>query len=96
VIARVDSESIIATAADEDSEFDFISRYFSPRGGVNEDPVNGSSHAVLGPFWQARLGRDVLLAQQASPRGGLLRLRPQRERVLIAGKAVTVARGELV
>lgn len=96
VIAHVDSESIIATAADADSEFDFISRYFSPRGGVNEDPVNGSSHAVLGPFWQARLGRDVLLAQQASPRGGLLRLRPQGERVLIAGKAVTVARGELV
>jgi PhzF family phenazine biosynthesis protein len=95
-IALVESEAIIATASDAGSEFDFISRYFSPRGGVNEDPVNGSSHAVLGPFWQARLGRDVLLAQQASPRGGLLRLRPQGERVLIAGKAVTVARGELV
>jgi PhzF family phenazine biosynthesis protein len=97
VLTRVDARGIIATAADAGSQFDFISRYFyGPTGGMGEDPVNGSSHAELGPFWQARLGRDVLLAQQASPRGGLLRLRPQGERVQIAGKAVTVARGELV
>jgi predicted PhzF superfamily epimerase YddE/YHI9 len=95
VLARVEAHGIIATAADANSQFDFISRYFAPAGGVNEDPVNGSSHAELGPFWQARLGRDVLLAQQASPRGGLLRLRPQGDRVVIAGHAVTVARGEL-
>jgi len=95
LLATIDTRGIIATAADADSEFDFISRYFGPSGGIGEDPVNGSSHAELGPFWGARLGREVLLAQQASPRGGLLRIRPEGDRVWIAGKAVTVARGEL-
>ncbi|MFN0071295.1 MAG: PhzF family phenazine biosynthesis protein [Chloroflexota bacterium] len=95
VLARVEARGIIATASDVGSEFDFISRYFAPAGGMNEDPVNGSSHTELGPLWQARLGRDELLALQASPRGGVLRVRPRGERVLIAGKAVTVARGEL-
>lgn len=94
-LARVPARGIVATAADAGSEFDFISRYFAPAGGVNEDPVNGSSHAALGTFWQARLGRDSLLAQQASPRVGILRVRPRGERTLIAGKVVIVARGEL-
>jgi predicted PhzF superfamily epimerase YddE/YHI9 len=94
-LARVEARGIIATAADAGSQYDFISRYFGPAGGITEDPVNGSSHTELGPFWQARLGRDELLAQQASPRSGLLRLRPRGDRVSIAGKAVTVARGEL-
>jgi predicted PhzF superfamily epimerase YddE/YHI9 len=63
---------------------------------VNEDAVNGSSHACLGPFWQQRLRKDELLALQASPRGGVLRLRPRGDRVGIAGKVVTVARGEIL
>lgn len=95
-LARIEARGIVATSADETGEFDFISRYFAPSGGMNEDPVNGSSHACLGPFWQQRLGKDELLALQASPRGGVLRLRPRGDRVGIAGKAVTVFRGEIL
>jgi PhzF family phenazine biosynthesis protein len=76
---------------------DFVSRYFAPRFGVPEDPVTGSAHCALGPFWAERLGREELVGYQASPRGGVVRVRLAEggKRVRLAGQAVTVFRGEL-
>lgn len=84
------------TAAADDAGVDFVSRLFAPKLGFNEDPVNGNSHTVLTPFWAERLGKDELLAHQASERGGELRLRLDRDKVHISGRAVTVMHGELV
>ncbi|MEZ4712867.1 MAG: PhzF family phenazine biosynthesis protein [Caldilineaceae bacterium] len=77
-------------------EFDFVSRYFAPWVGVNEDPVTGSVHCCLGPFWGQRLGKTALMAYQASARGGVIHVRLLGERVGLGGRAVTVAAGRLV
>jgi PhzF family phenazine biosynthesis protein len=74
---------------------DFVSRYFAPAFGIDEDPVTGSTHCALAPFWAERLGRRELLAHQVSERGGWLRLRLEEERVRIAGQATTVLVGDL-
>ncbi|HEX2979761.1 MAG TPA: PhzF family phenazine biosynthesis protein [Anaerolineaceae bacterium] len=76
-------------------EFDFVSRFFAPFVGVNEDPVTGSAHCTLAPYWSAKLGKDQFTAYQASPRGGVLRLLLAGGRVLIRGQAVTILEGEL-
>ncbi len=76
--------------------YDFVSRYFAPAAGIDEDPVTGSAHCTLGPFWAGRLGRDELTGFQASARGGLVQVRPAGDRVLLGGRAVTVLRGQLV
>jgi len=75
--------------------YDFVSRFFAPAMGIPEDPATGSSHCALGPFWAARLGKTQLTGYQASARGGVVRVRPEGQRVRIAGQAVTVFRGEL-
>lgn len=76
--------------------YDFVSRFFAPAAGVDEDPVTGSAHCTLGPWWQAKLGADEMLAYQASARGGTIRVRPRGDRVRLGGRAVTVLRGELL
>ena len=81
---------IVTAAADRDG-FDFLSRFFAPAVGVDEDPVTGSAHCLLGPYWSSRLGREELRACQASARGGVLRLRLCGERIRIGGQAVTLA-----
>ena len=73
-----------------------MSRYFAPAAGIDEDPVTGSAHSVLGPFWAGRLGRDELTGFQASARGGLVQVRTDGDRVRLGGRAVTVLRGQLV
>ncbi len=78
------------------SDYDFVSRFFAPSVGVNEDPVTGSAHCCLAPYWSRKLGKDVMLAYQASARGGTLRVRVDGDRVRLSGQAVTVLRGELV
>lgn len=75
--------------------YDFVSRFFAPRGGIDEDAVTGSAHCVLGPYWQTRLGKDSFVAYQASARGGVVRVRVAGERVILGGQAVTERRGEL-
>lgn len=72
-----------------------ISAYFAPSCGIDEDPVTGSAHCALGPYWSVRLGVAELLAYQASARGGIVRVRPRGDRVLLGGQAVTVLRGEI-
>jgi len=98
-LATVDTRGVIVTApADDGADHDFVSRFFAPRVGVPEDPVTGSAHCALGPFWAERLGRTDLVGRQVSSRGGTVRIQmdaPTSERVLLMGQAVTVLQGEL-
>lgn len=84
------------TAPADGGKYDFVSRYFAPRVGVNEDPVTGSAHCLLAPYWAKKLNKTVLFAYQASARGGELSLSLRGDRVRIGGKAVTVMTGELL
>ncbi len=87
---------IMVTSVASSEGYDFVSRFFAPGVGVDEDPVTGSAHCCLAPFWRKRLGKDELVAYQASERGGVVRVRVVGDRVLLGGRAVTVLRGELV
>ncbi len=87
---------VIVTARSDSAQFDFVSRFFAPAVGVNEDPVTGSAHCTLAPFWQGRLGKADLDAYQASPRGGVLKVSARGDRVLIRGQAVMMSRVEFV
>ncbi len=95
-LRTVEARGVIVTAASDSPEFDFVSRFFGPAVGIDEDPVTGSAHCCLGPFWQKRLGKDDMVGYQASSRGGVVRVRPKGERVILAGEAVTTLRGELL
>jgi predicted PhzF superfamily epimerase YddE/YHI9 len=90
------ARGVIVTSRSSSPDYDFVSRFFAPAVGVDEDPVTGSSHTVLVPYWAKKLGKSEFTAYQASARGGILRLRLVGDRVKIAGRAVTVIRGELV
>jgi PhzF family phenazine biosynthesis protein len=90
------ARGVMITAPSDAPEFDFVSRFFAPASGIDEDPVTGSSHCCLGPFWAQRLGKRELVGFQASRRGGVVRVRVDGERVALGGRAVTVLRGELV
>lgn len=94
-LARVEARGVIVTARSDDPAYDFISRFFAPAVGVAEDPVTGSAHTTLGPYWAQKLGKKELTAYQASPRGGVVKVTVRGERVLLGGQAVTVWRGEL-
>ncbi|MEM8612658.1 MAG: PhzF family phenazine biosynthesis protein [Cyanobacteria bacterium P01_H01_bin.105] len=94
-LAKLPYQGVIVTSIG-DSPYDFVSRYFVPAMGIPEDPVTGSSHCSLGPYWQAKLGKDMMVAYQASSRGGVLHVECTPERIYISGKAVTVLRGELL
>jgi PhzF family phenazine biosynthesis protein len=96
-LREVDARGVVLTAvAAPGAAHDFVSRFFAPRVGIDEDPVTGSAHCSLAPFWAQRLGRDRLTGYQASRRGGTVRVRHAGDRVVLAGTAVTVARGELL
>jgi PhzF family phenazine biosynthesis protein len=95
-LARVDARGIIVTARGDGEQFDFVSRFFAPAVGVPEDPVTGSAHCSLAPYWAARLGRTRLRAFQASARGGELEVEVRGARVALVGRAVTVLRGTLL
>ncbi len=94
-LAALPYDLLILTAPGDDAGIDCVSRCFGPNVGVDEDPVTGSAHCTIGPYWATRLGRDELTAYQASPRGGTLRLRIAGDRVHLTGHAVTVLNGEL-
>jgi predicted PhzF superfamily epimerase YddE/YHI9 len=87
---------VIVTARASSGPFDFVSRFFAPGAGIDEDPVTGSAHCALAPYWAAHLGKEAMLAYQASARGGEVRVRLAGGRVLLGGKAITVLRGELL
>lgn len=95
-LAKVEEvRGVIVTAPSSTPDFDFVSRFFAPAVGVPEDPVTGSAHCALAPYWGARLGKSEMVAWQASPRGGCVKLRVAGDRVKLAGQAVTVFHGTL-
>jgi len=96
LLKELDTRCIIATAPSDISEYDFVSRCFGPRAGISEDPVTGSAHCCLGPYWRQRLGKDDFVAYQASKRGGTVGVKVRGPRVLLSGCAVTILRGELL
>jgi PhzF family phenazine biosynthesis protein len=95
-LSQAPTLGVIVTAPSDDPRFDFVSRFFAPALGVNEDPVCGSAHCCLTPYWAERLGKKELMAHQVSARGGVLRLRHNGDRVILGGQAVTVWQGELL
>ncbi len=96
LLASVPTRGVIVTSRASTEGYDFVSRFFCPQVGVNEDPVTGSAHSCLAPYWSKKLSKDAMMGYQASARGGIVRVRLDGERVLIGGQAVTVMSGELV
>ena len=86
---------IVTAAADSEQPYDFVSRVFAPNVGINEDPVTGSAHTVLAPYWADRLGQTSLVGLQASARSGLVGVEVSGDRVIVSGRAVTILDGVL-
>jgi PhzF family phenazine biosynthesis protein len=87
---------VIATTHSDDGRFDFLARFFGPASGIDEDPATGSAYCSLAPYWSPLLAKQQLTAYQASARGGIIRCRVNEDRVILAGNATTVCRGELL
>lgn len=96
LLRTVPARGVIVTSAGNRQGRDFVSRFFAPQLGVDEDPVTGSAYCCLGPYWQARLGKASLVGHQVSARGGIVRVTVRGDRVLLGGQAVTVLRGEII
>ncbi|MFD2417408.1 PhzF family phenazine biosynthesis protein [Amycolatopsis pigmentata] len=95
-VAGIDARALIVSAAGDKPGIDFVSRVFAPSAGIAEDPVTGSAHCLLSPYWSARFGCEELAGEQASARSGIVRVRLNGDRVTLAGQAVTVVEGELL
>ena len=95
-LAHLDCRGVIVTAPGDEHGVDFVSRFFAPQTGVPEDPVTGSAHCALGPYWAERLGLRELSARQVSARGGQIDVIVRGDRVDLIGSAVTVAEGRLL
>lgn len=95
-LAALPAGGLIVTSVSDDPAYDFLSRYFAPAAGIPEDPVTGSAHCTLGPYWQGKLGKQRFRARQASARGGVLAVEVHGDRVRLGGGAVTTIRGSLV
>jgi len=96
LLKKLPVQGVIVTSRASTPGFDFVSRYFAPSVGIDEDPVTGSAHCTLGPYWSAKLCKHELIAYQASARGGVLRVRVGHDRVYISGQTVTIFKGELL
>ncbi len=98
LLKKLPVRGVIVTCVSDSPEYDFVSRFFAPALGVDEDPVTGSAHCCLGPYWAGKLGKTELVAYQASERGGVVRVRvgEDGDRVGLGGEAVTVLKGELI
>ncbi len=94
-LATLAARGVIVTSRSDDPAFDFVSRFFAPGAGIPEDPVTGSAHCCLGPYWGDRMGKTDLVGHQVSARGGVVRVQVREDRVRLGGHAVTVWRGEL-
>jgi len=95
-LGRVSARGVIVTSRSATPDRDFVSRFFAPGSGIDEDPVTGSAHCCLAPFWSQRLGKQEFVAHQVSARGGVLKVRLVGDRVRLGGQAVSVLRGELL
>jgi PhzF family phenazine biosynthesis protein len=95
-LAQVSARGIIVTSRPTTPGYDFISRFFAPAAGINEDPVTGSAHCCLADYWGHKHGKTTMVGYQASARGGVVHVRVTGDRVLLSGHAITVIRGELL
>jgi len=95
-LIRVNCRGVIVTAGSVDPAVDFVSRFFAPAAGINEDPVTGSAHCCLADYWGKKLGKSKMTGYQASARGGVVEVETIGERVILGGQAVIVAQGELL
>lgn len=95
-LLNLTARGFMVTALADDDDIDFASRFFAPAHGINEDPVTGSAHCCMGPYWANRLGKVDMIAHQISKRLGILQISVAGDRVLLRGQAVTTVRGELV
>ncbi len=95
-LRRIPVRGIIVTARSASAEYDFVSRFFAPGSGIDEDPVTGSAHTALGPYWAPKLGKTEFTAYQASARGGVVKVRLTGDRIILGGQSVTVMTGELL
>jgi len=93
-LKTISTRGVMVTARAADTKYDFVSRFFAPAFGIDEDPATGSAHCCLAPFWQARLGKTTFLARQLSSRGATIKIRVDGDRVKLAGQAVTMMLGE--
>lgn len=96
LLKQVDTRGVIVTSRSGSNKYDFISRFFAPAIGIDEDPVTGSAHCCLGPYWQNKLNKKSFIAYQASKRGGTIKIKVGENRVFLNGKALTVLTGELL
>ena len=96
MLRRVDMRGVMVTARAVDQEFDFVSRFFAPSAGIDEDPVTGSAHCFLGPYWGRRLKKTQLTGRQVSSRGGTVHTRLEGDRVFLGGQAVTIMECKLL
>jgi len=94
-LSKIPCRGVIVTSISTSKEYDFVSRFFCPGVGVNEDPVTGSAHCCLAPYWKNRLNKNHFIASQVSERGGILTVRLEDQRVYIGGQAITVLKAEL-
>jgi PhzF family phenazine biosynthesis protein len=95
-LRKIPVRGVIVTARPSTRDFDFISRFFAPASGIDEDPVTGSAHTALGPYWGAKLGKTDMIGYQASARGGVVRMRLHGDRIILGGQAVTVMQATLL
>lgn len=95
-LSRFSTRGVIVTSRATNTDYDFVSRFFAPAAGIPEDPVTGSAHCGLTPYWRAQLDKEALVAFQASARGGLLHVHQSGARVYLRGQAVTVLYGDLL
>jgi PhzF family phenazine biosynthesis protein len=96
MLRKIPVRGVIVTSRASTAGFDFISRFFAPGSGIDEDPVTGSSHTALGPYWAGKLGKSEMTAYQASARGGVVRVRLNADRIILGGQAVTVMQAQLL
>ncbi|MGA3237915.1 MAG: PhzF family phenazine biosynthesis protein [Bryobacteraceae bacterium] len=95
-LRKIPVRGVIVTARSSTAGFDFISRFFAPGSGIDEDPVTGSAHTALGPYWGGKLGKSEMTGYQASARGGVVRVRLNGDRIILGGQAVTVMQAQLL
>ena len=95
-LRKISTRGVMVTARSADPKYDFVSRFFAPGAGIDEDPATGSAHCCLAPFWQSKLGKKEFLARQLSARGATIKVAVAGDRIALAGKALTMMRGELV
>lgn len=95
-LGKIEVRGVIVTSRSASPEYDFVSRFVAPWAGIDEDPVTGSAHCCLGPYWQKQLGKTKMTAFQASARGGVVRVRVAGDRVRLGGRAVTIMTGGLL